>query len=324
MSRAGDDERPTRARVADIAAAAVLYDLGGILAPPVEAARGQQGVVWRLQTDRGLFAVKVLDDPVTEQDVAVDVALQTTMLERGVPAPRPLRTPDGDVLATAGEVLLRVATWVHLHPVRLDLDPRQVGAVLATLHRDPLPAEPVVDPWYTEPVPTEDWQATAEALAAAQAPFAAEFAASVPQFEALQPLFRAPGNTQLCHRDLWADNLRLERAGRICVIDWDNGGPAEATQELAMPVVDFCLGAPDRAGALVEAYRRAGGPGRLVDPSDFTMVLAQFGHFALSAGQDWLGTTDPGERVRAEAWFREGSDRPFHRPQLDELLHAVR
>ena len=322
MSRARDAERA--ARPADIEAAAALYDLGDVVAPPVEAARGQQGVVWRLQTDRGLFAVKHVLDEVSEPDVAIDVVLQTTMLDRGVHAPRPLRTRAGDVLASVDGVLLRVATWVELQPVRRDLDPRQVGTALAVLHRDPLPADPPVDPWYTDPVAPEHWQDTAAALTAARAPFAAEFTASVAQFESLQPLFRAPENTQLCHRDLWADNVRLDHDGRICVIDWDNGGPAEAGQELAMPLVDFCLGAPDRAHALVAAYRHAGGPGRLVDPGDFTMVLAQFGHFALSAGQDWLGTTDPGERARAEAWFREGWDHPFHRPQLDELLHAVR
>jgi thiamine kinase-like enzyme len=117
--------------------------------------------------------------------------------------------------------------------------------------------------------------------------------------------------------------MRLDRDGRICVIDWDSCGPAEATQELAMPLVDLFADDPDGARAMVAAYRRAGGPGRLTDPSDFTMVLAQFGHFALAAGQQWLRATEGVDRDRAEAWFREGWDQPFGRPQLDRLLAAV-
>ena len=34
---------------ADVAAAARAYDLGTLHAPPVSAARGQQGVVWRVE-----------------------------------------------------------------------------------------------------------------------------------------------------------------------------------------------------------------------------------------------------------------------------------
>jgi Ser/Thr protein kinase RdoA (MazF antagonist) len=316
---------PVRATPAEIERVAEIFDLGPALTAPVVAARGQQGVVWRLETDRGAFAVKELLDPVTEQQVATDVLLTTEMVRRGVHAPKPLRDSDGRALATVGKVVLRAYTWVDLEPPRTDLDPERIGALLAMLHRDPIPVDgQQVDPWYTEPVPVQEWQQTADALGAAAAPFAAEFVESVPQCCSMQELFRAPGPTQLCHCDLWADNLRLSQDGRLCVIDWDNCGAAEPAQELAMPLFDFCSGDPDRAAALYRAYRRGGGPGRLTDPSDFTMVLAQFGHFALAAGQQWLEATDDGERARAEAWFREGWDRPLDRRGIDLLLTALR
>ena len=34
---------------------------------------------------------------------------------------------------------------------------------------------------------------------------------------------------QWCHLDLWADNLRGTPDGGVCVIDFDNAGPAEPT-----------------------------------------------------------------------------------------------
>jgi Ser/Thr protein kinase RdoA (MazF antagonist) len=311
----------SRAGPADVAAAVALYDLGTVLAPPTPAARGQQGIVWRVQTGRGRFAVKELTEPLTEPEVAVDVALQSTMVARGVYAPQPLLTPAGKVLTSMGSLLFRAYTWVDIEGERLDLDPAAVGTLLATLHRDPLPAGPPVDPWYTDPVPDGEWTVVAERLAVAGAPFAAEFAASVPHFRAMQDLFRPPGPTQLCHSDLWAGNIRFSPDG-LCVIDWDNCGPAEAVQELAMPLFDFCRLDPGRARAFYRAYIDAGGPARFTGRGDFTMVLAQFGHFAITAGQRWLEAADD-DRARAEAWFREGWERPLDVAGLDELLDAV-
>lgn len=308
---------------ADVAAAAGAYDLGSLLAPPEPAARGQQGLVWRVETDRGRFAVKELIQPATEPEVALDVALQTTMVDRGVHAPRPLPTPSGSVLAPVRGLLFRASTWVDVEDERLDLDPAAVGTLLAVLHRDPIPADPPIHPWYTDPVPDGEWADVADRLAAARAPFAAEFAASVPHFRAMQDLFRPPGPTQLCHRDLWAGNIRLSPDG-LCVIDWDNCGPAEAVQELAMPLFDFCHGSPGRARALYRAYLDAGGPARLTGRGDFTMVLAQFGHFAITAGRRWLEAADDADRARAEAWFREGWQRPLDVAGIDDLLEAVR
>jgi Ser/Thr protein kinase RdoA (MazF antagonist) len=241
-----------------------------------------------------------------------------------VPAPGPVRSLDGPVLARIGGALVRVATWVDVEDARTDLDPRALGALLAVLHRDPLPAHGPVDPWYTDGVPPHTWEEVAQALAGARAPFAAEFAASVPGFLDLQEAFRPPETVQLCHRDLWANNLRATPDGGLCVLDWDNCGPAGATQELAVVLVEFCAGDAERVGALCRAYLAAGGRGLPAEPGDLTMVLAQFGHFALTAGRRWLAAGDDDARARAEAWFREGYEHPLDRRGVEELLSAVR
>jgi Ser/Thr protein kinase RdoA (MazF antagonist) len=308
----------------DLTAVVDAFGLGDLREAAV-VARGQQGLVWRVDTRRGRFAVKQLLAPVGEQDVRADVALASVMVDRGVRTPRPLRTASGAVLVTIADVVFRGYTWVDLQEPRRDLDPDAVGRLMAVLHRDPLPADPTPgDFWYVDPVPDDDWLDASERLAAAGAPFAAEFAASVPRFLALQEVFRPAQQTQLCHRDVWADNVRLTDDGELCVIDWDNCGAADPGQELAMTLVDFCYRDDDRVARLYGAYRRAGGPGRLVDPGDFTMVLAQFGHFAVTAARRWLDATDASARGRAEAWFREGWEMPFGLPEIARMLRAVR
>jgi Ser/Thr protein kinase RdoA (MazF antagonist) len=245
------------------------------------------------------------------------------MVRRGVPAPAPVRTRDGRVLADASGLVVRVFTWVDLDEPRTDLDPGAVGGLVATLHRDPHPAAGPVDPWYVEPVPPSAWDELGAALAAARAPFAAEFGVFARHQLRMQEFFAPPGGLQLCHRDLWADNLRTTTEGGLCVIDWDNCGPADPAQELAVLLVEFCYGAPERARTLYGAYLDGAGTGRITGRGDFTMAQAQFGHFATEAARRWLATTDEEARDRAEAWFRLGLENPLDLAHLDELVAAV-
>jgi len=320
-TRPGDGEAEhVRERVE---AAADRYDLGRPVEPARLAARGQMGVIWLLVTDRGRFAVKHLLAPLDEDSVATEVGLQSEMVRRGIPLPTPIRTPDGRVLADVDGLLLRAFTWVDLDEPRTDLDPAAVGGLLAVLHRDPLAASGPVHPWYVEPVEPGTWDELGGALAAAGASFSAEFGVFARHQLRQQDFFAPPRRLQLCHRDLWADNLRTTTSGGLCVIDWDNCGPADPGQEVAGVLTEFCYARPDRARTLYAAYVDGGGTGRVTSRGDFTMAQAQFGHFATAAAQRWLGTTDQEVRDRAEAWFRLGLENPLDVEHVDELLAAL-
>ena len=52
-------------------------------------------------------------------------------------------------------------------------------------------------------------------------------------------------------------------AVELCVIDWDNCGPADPSHELACAVYEFGQRDADRMRAFYDAYRAAGGPARL-------------------------------------------------------------
>ena len=302
------------------------FGLGRLVATPVEAARGQQGVVWHFRTTTGTYAVKDLLERTDEPAAALPAMLAERFADHhadpaALVVPRPVRTTEGRVLAEVGGHQVRVSTWVDLAgPACPDL--RIVGTLVAGLHRDPLPVVGPVDPWYVEGVDAADWDAVASALSRVGAPFAREFAAFASAQLELQTVLSAPVDLQLCHRDLWLENLPPTRDGRICVLDLDKAGAAEPGQELAMPVYELCADEPARAGSLVAAYRDAGGPGRLDDAGSFTMVVAQLGHFAVTAGRRWLTAGDEAGRTRMEAWFREGDDQPLTSALIDRLLEA--
>ncbi|HEY3111907.1 MAG TPA: phosphotransferase [Chloroflexota bacterium] len=84
-------------------------------------------------------------------------------------------------------------------------------------------------------------------------PRAGEMLAQLDRLAALRALVRREGAPLvLCHTDIGADNLRLDRAGRLTVLDWDEATiapPEHDLQDLRGPVL---------AGILV-AYLAAGG-----------------------------------------------------------------
>ena len=74
---------------------------------------------------------------------------------------------------------------------------------------------------------------------AADAPFAEALDAEISELLRLEALIEPPTNLQSCHRDLWADNILPTPTGGVCVIDWENCGLADPAQELPMAMIDF-------------------------------------------------------------------------------------
>jgi Ser/Thr protein kinase RdoA (MazF antagonist) len=141
---------------------------------------------------------------------------------------------------------------------------------------------------------------------------------------AVEDLLEAPGDLQTCHCDLWADNVLGTPSGPVCVIDWENCGPADPSQELGMVLFEFGSDDAGRARSLYEAYVNAGGPGRIDRPGNFSMAIAQTGHIAEMDCEAWL---DPDasttERDRRIGRIHEFTSRALTRAVIDDLLAAV-
>src|SRR4249919_1752860 len=102
---------------------ASAYGLGSPVREMIMVARGEQGRIWRLDTDRGVFAIKELVVRQTRADAVADVAYQEAVLATGrVPMPRPIRAAGGQVLVDVAEHQVRVYEWVDVLSVDPNLD----------------------------------------------------------------------------------------------------------------------------------------------------------------------------------------------------------
>ncbi len=302
----------------DVAAA---YDLGPVRGEPVFAARGAQGRVWRLQTGRGSYAVKELIVRQCESDAAQDFSYQEAVLAAGsVLLPDPIRTRQGRVLIELGSHQLRVYRWMDMLPADDGQDPGLIGGTFAAIHRVRHHTTRPLVGWYTDAVGLDRWNALLDASRAASAPFTPDLAAEIPFLVQLEGWLEPPAHLQTCHRDLWSANLLPVSPAGVCVIDWENCGLAEPVQELPLALFDFCLGDQGRTEAFYGAYLDAGGPARIRRRGDFTMMIAQFGHFWEQALENYLA---PGASEETKAHSIARITEAMVTPLRPEHIEAV-
>ena len=305
-------------------AIASAFDLGAVRSLDGPVARGEQGLVWRLDTERGTFAVKESLAPLEEADVARATAFAEAAARAGVQTPAAVRTVDGALLQPAPGATVRVFAWTDLGPLDRRVDPEAVGRLLAVLHGVRHDDGAPLDPWYAEPIGAARWRELAAELTARAGPYAAELASLCDELIALDELVEPPRTLATCHRDLWADNVRGLDGGGLCVIDWDDCGLADPSYELAAVLWEFAVGDADRARQLYAAYVDAGGPGRVTRRADFSQLIAQIGHIGEATLATWLDpATTPAERERQVPRIAELVDAELTRAQLDALLAAI-
>ncbi len=305
-------------------AIARIFGLGDGAALTGTVARGEQGLVAQLATSRGMWAVKTSFARSPADLDGEDVEFQTAARAAGVPAPMVVRTVDGAPWADVGGVPVRLYEWVDVLPPDRSIDPAQVARMLAAVHRVPFAGRRPQDGWYSDPVGADGWDGLIAELTAAAAPFAAGLAAVRDDLVAVEALLEPAADLRTCHRDLWADNVRGTAGGGLCVIDWDNCGLADPSQELAVALFEFAAGDADRARELHREYRRCGGPGRVQRRGDFSMAIAQLGHITEISCRHWLDpATSPAEREHHAARVRESVEDPLTVETIDALLDSV-
>ncbi len=309
--------RDQAARVADAFALGSVEELGP------QPARGEQGQTWELRTARGRFAVKELLVDQDETEAAFDSTVQERMHEAGVPLPRPLRTVEGTTLAAVDGRTVRVYEWAELLALDRSLELEAVGRLVAAIHSVVIPTTAPVDAWYAAPVGAPAWDDLLADLRTARAPFSDRLGALRDELLATERLLEAPTYTQVCHRDLFADNVRRTPDGGLCVIDWENCGAADPAQELAVVLLEYSWSDGPRARQLYAAYIEAGGPGRVRRRADFTMAIAQLNHILAHSVRRWLEATDDPTRARYAAAVAEFVDEPLTREAVDRVLDAI-
>jgi Ser/Thr protein kinase RdoA (MazF antagonist) len=298
--------------------------------------RGALGQIWRLDVGSSHYALKeIFAEPPSDASIAVELTFTRRAARAGVrlPASHPdrqgrhlLTTPDG--------TWLRLYDWVDVKPVDLTVraTPHELGTLFARLHRcaPATAAEPgggPPHPWYDHVPAVYEW-AGAAASGAPWTALLAERLSTLPELcAAVGPA--DPAGLIVCHRDLHPENVLADPAGALVVVDWDNIGPAAPGRELAQALFDwFCDHSSadlDAVRAMYETYVREGGPGRISEPADFTMLLATRLNFLLvQAGI----AIDPGAEQRHREWAEREIDEALHilptPRQLAEVLELTR
>jgi Ser/Thr protein kinase RdoA (MazF antagonist) len=310
-------------------ALALAYGLdeGALLEGPVD--RGELSEVWRLRGRDGTFAVKVPFEPVDPGELADPAGFADAAALAGITTPRVRRGVDGVLVQLVEGRQVLLLEWLDIAPLDKRLDPVAVGALVAGIHRVPFQGSgPGHRGWFTDPVGGTEWDRLVLECRREAAPFAEPFAAYRDELVGLESLLDPLPADRTCHRDLWADNVRRVGDGGLCVFDWDNCGPANQSEELAMVVFEFGLHDASRQRALHEGYRDAGGPGRVADRRAFSMLIAVCGHIGRWQVLNWLAAA-PGSsaRVHAEAAVEEflglGPHQRLDRSAVTAILDAV-
>lgn len=252
----------------------------------IAGGRGALGEVWRLRVDgRADLAVKLVTEEPSEPLVAKEVAHTSNLAEHGVKVALAVANRQGRFVSSAPGGWLRVSEWIDgVKPDAADpLTPARLGDVLGRMHTYAVPMSheldgSELDSWFHRP---PDMKTLGNLVAAAETSdprWAGRLDALMSTVDEVARLRKAPESMVLCHRDLHPDNALLVPDGRFAVLDWDNIGPADPTQELASVLLHWFA---DRTGAqgpligaFVEAYRAAGGTGNLTGIDDFAMHIA--------------------------------------------------
>nr|WP_221377344.1 phosphotransferase [Actinoplanes polyasparticus] len=253
-----------------------LSHLGTPVGPMVRVHGGFANRMFRLDTDRGSFAVKELSRSAYR---AEDVfRFERAAFAAGIPMPEPI---------SAGHDML-VHRWVEGEKIPEEPVSAayafEIGEILARLHA--LDVEWTTAPG-EDPVPY-DWAELAERATATGQPWGGELAAQVETFLAIARFVdtcERPGPVVLTHRDIQPWNL-LARDGRPVVLDWELSGMLDLSGELGSTALSLAKGAglddirPAIFHSVLDGYVAGGGTLPPPGPSWFVFMVG-----------GWLGFT---------------------------------
>ena len=248
--------------------------------------------------------VKALgQDPPTSSDLTAmegPTQLELAAWAAGIPMPRPCLVPGTStglaVIIEPGlaSLLVRVHEWVDgglaSAPATQELA-AALGGALAALHGLQVPSGPdaQVDRWYRATHGEAHWRQLADRSAHAGRGWAWRLEAALPLLAEVETMVAARDAEavpmRVCHSDLVPGNVLVTADGRPLLLDWDDAGPWNTTEELAAAVVSWSTGPQGEpcdqvAAAMVQGYRRAGG---MIDATSPTVLAG-----SVSAVANWL------------------------------------
>lgn len=267
------DQRRGQAEVADPALARQIADrfgLGEVTGPMRSMARpDEMGRSWSLETDRGRWAPRTVDDVFPVTDGAENTRFQEAAARAGVVLPAPVRSRSAASVESIEGNRWRVYEWRHsgpplAAPVSATIT-YAVGDTLALLHGLALPAHGICS-WSSTRLWTVSWAELAATVAAKGVAWAPALAAAVPVLSELETVGQGatPPEPVLCHNNLSPGNVRLGVGGGLIITGWEHAAGLPPAWELCTALASWAVdprGGVNAAGAraLVDGYRARAG-----------------------------------------------------------------
>jgi len=263
------DRRQGQADIADPALAGEIasrFGLGEVIGPMRSVSRpDESGRRWLLQTDRGQWGPRTVDDVFPATDGEDNALFQEAAARAGVTLPTPVRSRTGAVVemieGNQWRVYERLRSGPPLAaPVSATIA-GAVGEILAITHALRFAAAGIC-PWSSMRLATISWADLADIAAAKGADWARLLAAAVPSLDEFASIGddAAPGEPVLCHNNLNPGNVRLGPDRRLIVTGWEHASGLPPEWELSTALSNWAVnpnGGINAAGAhaLFEGYR---------------------------------------------------------------------
>jgi Ser/Thr protein kinase RdoA (MazF antagonist) len=282
------DRRTGKADQADDALARAIaeaYELGKVTSPMRSIARpDDSGRRWSLDTERGRWEVRTMDDwwPIVDADTGVE--LQEAAAKAGIDLPLPVRSRNGSIIEKIGDHTWRVDEWVHAGPGLSapvgSAAARRAGQIHATLHGLALPVDRI-SPYHARRISDESWPELVGRAKGAQASWARDLEIAAPNLADLERIGEGVESPEpvLTHNALTPNNVRRAADGRLIVVGWEHVGGLPPSWELAFALQQWVLRNPTGARAMLDGYREVAGALPRLDLAMFrgaTVSLANY------------------------------------------------
>ena len=212
---------------------------------------GLSNEMWRVATESGEFAVKVMrahaDAAEFRDNVEAAFKIERSALRAGIPCPEPKPTPEGLALLRVDGAWLRAHRWCEGSNPSPGDHLEDAGFLLAKIHRAGRKSVRTLD---DQPRQGRTWDALAE-LPGLPGPLSDQLRSAAPELARLEAATAASSRlvTEYAdsHGDLDPKNT-LFASGQLLAVDWDAAGPRSIAQEAVCLALDW---AED-----VEGFRR--------------------------------------------------------------------
>jgi len=258
--------------------------------------------MFRLETEKGVFAAKALDPGIMTRPAApgnfrFSETVTRRAMEAGLPA-LPAIPVDGDVLIRTGEQFWMLFPWQDGRSLRPDevtpAHAEKIGGILGRLH-SLLPA-----PDEAPDLPVYHW----EQFCGLNMPWSGTFAQMLSLLrqwtdEGRAALLLLSSGRVMSHRDLDPKNV-LWNGGDPCIIDWEAAGPVHPLQEMAETALCWSDdGKNEEAlGAFLAGYRKYAVPDpALTDAALSAVILGRLDWLYYNLGRS-LGAEGADEESR--------------------------